>query len=137
MANCDCKCSCVGVSLVVSLIIGIIAAFLSFTAVITVTPAFLWVVLGIAVVYLAILLITSPSQSSAGIRGCCPILRITLAGILGAVLTSLILLGIAFASASVIGAIITGLLIAFLSLIITSVVCLILCKSRCRTGDRD
>ncbi len=137
MANCDCRCSCVRVSIIVSIIIGIIAAFFRGIAIIAVTPAFLWAVLGIAVVFLAILLITA-RPASAGTHDClCQILRVILAGILGTVLTSLILLGVAFASAGVIGAIITGLLIAFLSLIIISVVCLILCKSRCRTGDRD
>lgn len=137
MANCNCRCNCIGASIVVSIIIGIIAAFLSFTAVITVTPAFLWVVLGVALVFLAILLITAARSSAEGAHGCvCAIIPVVLVGVLGAVLTSLVLLGIAFAGASVIGAIITGLLLAFFSLIITSVACLVLCKFRCRICDR-
>lgn len=136
MANCDCRCSCVRVSIIVSIIIGIIAAFLRFTAVIAITPAFLWAVLGIAVVVLAILLITA-RPAAAGTHDClCPILRVVLIGIIGTVLIALLLLGIVCVP-WVIGAIITGFLWAFLSLIIISVVCLILCKSRCRTGDSD
>ena len=58
MANfyCESKRDCVGLAAAVSVILGIIASFLRITAVITVTPAFLWVTFGIAVVYLAVLL---------------------------------------------------------------------------------
>ncbi|MEE1224963.1 MAG: hypothetical protein UH081_06880 [Clostridia bacterium] len=56
---CGCRNSCVALAVFASLIVGIITAVLRFTAVITLTPAFLWVLFGIAVVYLTILLITS------------------------------------------------------------------------------
>mgnify|MGYP003296288645 FL=1 len=52
--NCYCKASCAGVSIVVSIIVGIIAGMLRFMGTITLTPAFLWVVFGIAVVYLGL-----------------------------------------------------------------------------------
>lgn len=136
MANCNCRCNCIGASIVVSIIIGIIAAVLRFTAIITLTPAFLWVVLGVALVFLAILLITAARSSSESVHDCvCAILTVLLVGIVGAILTSVILLGIAYVS-GVIGAIITGLLFAFFSLIIISVACLVLCKFRCRICDR-
>ena len=60
-----------------------------------------------------------------------------IAGILGAILTSLVLLGITFAATSVIGAIIAGLLIAFLALIFLAVSCLILCKAGCGDCEND
>ncbi len=126
--GCNCKSSCTLLSIVASLIIGIITAFLTITAAITVTPAFLWVVLGVAVVYLAILLFTRGRDS----RGCaCSILPVLLAGILGAILVAVILLGISFAATSIIGAIITGLLLAFLSLIFTTTACLVSCEAGC------
>ena len=111
MANlcCTCKTDCAGLAIVASIIVGIITAFLQFSAIITVTPAFLWVVLGIAVVYLAILLAVSPIIRR---NSCvCNNLSVILVGILGAILTSIILLAITFAATSVIGAIITGALL--------------------------
>jgi len=108
---------------------------LRITAVITVTPAFLWVVLGIAVVYLAVtLLALSLVQLSEASTGClCPILSTQLAGVLGAALLSVVLLGIEFVATSIIGAVITGALLAFLALLLTSTVCLIKCIARCES----
>ena len=130
---CNCRISCPLLSVVASIIIGIIAAFLQISAVITITPAFLWVVLGIAVVYLAVLLVVTATLEGPDVRiSClCPILSTLLIGILGAILFSIILLGVAFAATSIIGAIFTGALLAFLSLLITSTVCLIKCLARC------
>ena len=56
---CNCRNNCTSIAVVVSIIIGIITAFLRITGVITATPAFLWVVFGIAVVYLAVVLTTT------------------------------------------------------------------------------
>lgn len=129
---CNNQNNCTGIAVVASTIIGIITAFLTFTAVITVTPAFLWVLFGIAVVYLAITLILSTVRRFSGTRSCaCNILPVLLVAILGTILTSVVLLGITFAATSVIGAIITGLLLAFFSLIITTVACLAKCLSEC------
>ena len=52
-----------------SVIIGIVAGIFRGIALITITPAFLWVVFGIAVVYLAILLLASPGNISEGSCG--------------------------------------------------------------------
>ena len=59
---CNCKLNCVGLAVIASIIIGIVTAMLRITAVITVTPAFLWVLFGIAVVYLAIVLLASSKR---------------------------------------------------------------------------
>lgn len=128
LCNCECRFGCVTLGFIASLIIGIITAFLQITAVITVTPAFLWVTLGVAVVYLAANLFSS---SECNVRGCCVALSAVLAGILGTALLSVILLAIPFAATSVIGAIFTGLLLFFFSLILTSTACLIKCKANC------
>ena len=128
--NCGCNTSCTGLAVVASIILGIVAAFLRITAVITLTPAFLWVALGISVVYLAVALL-SASDTEQGASCRCPALNALLAGILGTALLSVILLGITFAATSFLGAVLTGALILFLSLIITATACLVKCKSGC------
>ncbi len=136
--GCGCRWECTAIAVVASIIIGIITAFLSFSAVITVTPLFLGVLFGIAVVYLAITLISATEIRRAGIRGCvCRTLPFVLTGILGTILTSVILLGVSFAATSILGAVITGLLLAFFSLIITTVACLVKCVSGCPFASDD
>ena len=130
--NCSCSCNrgaqCSLLAIAASVIIGIITTLLTITAVITVTPAFLWVVLGIAVVYLAVNLVVAATVRCCGTCRCSDTpLSLVLTGILGAILTSVILLAVSFAATSVIGAIITGALLFFFSLFITSTACLIRC----------
>jgi len=130
--SCTCKVNCPILAIVASIIIGIITGMLRFMGTITITPAFAWVLFGIAVVYLAILLIASGSPFISRQSCCvCPSLGVLLWGILGTVLTSVILLGITFAATSIIGAIIAGLLLAFFTLTLTSTVCLIKCLANC------
>lgn len=127
--SCYCKCSCITLAAIASFIIGIIAAALTFTATITITPAFLWVALGIAVVYLAVLL---ASSSALPKRGCiCSTAGALLTGILGTALSAVILLGVGFAATSILGAIIAGILLFFLSLTLTTTACLIKCALGC------
>lgn len=129
---CDCKKSCTLFAVAASIIIGIVTFILQFTATITVTPAFLWALLGTAVVYLLVTPVTVYFARSAGGRSCvCPAVTALIWGILGTILTAVILLGIGFAATSIIGAIITGLLLAFFTLIVTSVACIIKCISGC------
>ena len=54
--NCNFRCSCTLVAVIASVILGVVAAFLQITGVITVTPTFLWVVFGTALGYLGLLL---------------------------------------------------------------------------------
>ncbi len=126
---CDNRPSCVSLAIIASAILGVIAAFLQITAVITVTPAFLWVALGIAIGYLAILLATN-ERCRCGSTS----LTAVLVGILGTALISVILLAITFAATSIIGAILVGLLVLFLSLIVTASACLV---ARCCPRQND
>lgn len=129
--NCSCRTSCTGLAVVASIIIGIVTSFLVYTATVTVTPAFLWVLFGIAVVWLAVLFIVT-ATTRRSIRDClCPGLAVILTGILGTVLASIILLAITFAATSVIGAIIAGVLLLFFTLTLTSTACLIKCIAGC------
>ena len=123
---CENKPSCVTLAVIASAILGVIAAFLQITAVITATPAFLWVALGIAIVYLAVLLSTTRCCRAAIPCQCGnSALAAVLTGILGTTLTSVILLAVTFAATSIIGAILVGLLILFLSLIVSATACLV------------
>lgn len=140
--NCNCSCNrgaqCSLLAIGASAIVGIIATLLTITAVITVTPAFLWVLLGIAVVYLAVNLIVSASFKCRRICDCIDTpLSLVLAGILGTILLSIVLLAITFPATSVLGAIIVGVLVFFFSLLITSTACLIRCLARIENYDDD
>ena len=58
LACCNYKCSCTAVAVVVSVILGVIAAFLQITGVIALTPVLLAVAAGVATVYLGALVLT-------------------------------------------------------------------------------
>lgn len=126
--NCDCRCNCAPLAFIASLIIGVVAAFLRITAVITVTPAFLWVLFGVAVGFLAIGVLAGCNNRCD--NGCgYNALSALLIGALGTVLVAVILLGVTFAATSVVGAIFTGLLLFFFALLLGSAACLI--RARC------
>lgn len=138
MANfcCGYRNNCTLYAVLASLIIGIVTAFLRITAVITVSPAFLWVVFGIAIAYLGLTLIKADSLRSFTSRSCgCSSLNALFTGILGSVLTSVILLAITFAATSIAGAIITGALLFFFALTLTSTVCLVKHHFGCDTSN--
>ena len=125
---CGSRRSCVLAAFVASLVIGIVTAFLRITAVITLTPVFLWVVFGIAVGYLAVLTLAAfLTRNADGCVGTGSPLTAVLAGILGTVLLSVVLLAITFVATSVVGAILTGGLLFFFSLTVTATACLIRC----------
>lgn len=130
--NCGCKHDCVFLAVLASIVVGLITFVLNFTGIIAATPAFLWVLFGIAVVVLALTPITTAIIRGSGVRGCiCAILPALLAGLLGTILTSVILLAITFAVGSIIGAIILGALLGFFSLIVTAIACLTKCAAGC------
>ena len=123
---------CLGLALVASLVVGIVTAILTFVAVITVSPVFLWVVFGIAVGFLGLTLASAALiQGTVPCRGFCRVLTALLIGVLGAVLLALVLLAISFAATSLLGAILTGLLLFFFSLVLTSAACLVKCLVNC------
>ncbi len=118
---------CVGSAAAVSVILGIIAAFLRITGVIVVAPAFLWVTFGVAVGLLAALLVSSGCCMRTSACRCGRALTAVLVGILVTILVSAILLAITFVTTSIIGAILVGLLILAFSLALTATACLIRC----------
>ncbi len=128
--SCTCKTGCTLFSAIASIIVGIIAALLTITGVIAITPAFSWVALGVSVAYLAIVFVAYRLRRTEA-NSCCGALNALLTGILGSALTSVILLGITFAATSIIGAVIAGALLGFLTLTLTGTACLIKCTSGC------
>ncbi len=122
--NCDCKRNCVLWAVIASVIVGIVTAFLQITGIITVTAAFLWVILGVAVVYLGVVLLAAALSDTS-----CPnsIINALLAGILGTVLFSVILLAVGIVATSPVSAILAGLALLFLSLTLTSTACYVKC----------
>lgn len=132
MTICNCKIPCPVLALIVSAIVGVLTAFFQITAVITVTPVFLWVVFGIAVVYLAVLAVsTAVGWDCEPTRCGCGALQTVLAGILGTVLVSLILLATGIVATSVLSAILVGLLLFFFSLTLTGAACYVNCLAGC------
>lgn len=131
--NCENRRDCIGIALIASLIIGVIAAFLQITAIFTLTPIFSIVAFGIAIVYLAVTLIaTSLAQRTTFCNRCCASLSWLLFGITGTILTAAILLLIAFPATSVVGALLVGALFFFFTLTITSATCFSRCLADCR-----
>ncbi len=124
--NCGCKRDCTFWALIVSLVIGVLVAFLTVTAVIVLTPVVSVVALGFAAVYLALLAIFARRN-----YGCCDALRAVLAGLLVTILSALILLAFSFGATSIIGAIVTGFLAAAASLTLTASACYISCTDDC------
>lgn len=128
--RCGCRRDCVLIAVVAALLLGVVAAFLQITGVITVAPAFLWAAVGLAAVYLGVLLVTTQYRYEG--RSCaCRAVRTALAGILGTVLLGVILLAVGIVATSVVSAILVGILTAFLTLIFAGTACLILCQTDC------
>ena len=129
---CECKNVCTGLAIAASIIIGVIALILGITGTLTLTTPFLLVAVGVAIVYLAVLLVTSSVLRCEYLRRCiCMILPVVLVAILGTIVLSAVLLVFTFAATSILGAIITGALIGFFALIITATACLVNCIAGC------
>lgn len=132
--NCNSNPSCTGVAAVASAVLGVLAAFLQITGVITVTTAFLWVAFGVAVVYLAILVAGAVLSRRTVTERCrCSALNTLLAGILGTILFSVVLLAVGIVATSVINAILVGLLVLFFALTLTGSACYVRCLADCES----
>ena len=132
--DCQCRCSCQLAAIIASAIIGVITAFLQIAGIITVTPAFLWVVFGIAVVYLCVLVVASALSGDRENAGCfCQALNALLIGILGTVLFAVVLLAVGIVATSILSAFLVGVLLFFFALTLTSSACLVRTLADCRS----
>lgn len=132
--GCNCKCNCRLAAVIASVIVGVVTAFLQITGMITVTPAFLWVVFGIAVVYLGVLVVAAALSGREEASRClCTALNALLIGILGTVLFAVVLLAVGIVATSILSAILVGVLLFFFSLTLTSTACLVRSLADCRS----
>ena len=128
---CYCDSDCTVLSVLASVVIGIVATVLNVTATIALGVPFLWAALGIALFFFAVALIGS-AISQGGCRSCiCPVLNALIVGVLGTVLAAVILLLVDLAATGVVASLIVGGLAGFFTLVLTSVACLIRCLSGC------
>ena len=129
---CPCKCSCTVVSVAVSLIVGVIAAFLQITGVFTLMPMALVVVAAVAAVYLGALTLTTLLRGRCDVaRGCCSAFGALLVGLLGTIFLAILLLAVGITATSVISAILVGILVGFASFSLLVSACLIRCLTAC------
>ena len=132
MCNCNCRFNCTLFAVISAAILGVVAAFLQISGVITVTTAFLWVALGIGLVYLAGLLVASVGRRGGNASDClCSALNTLLAGVLGTVLLALILLAVGITATSVLSAVLVGVLVFFLWLTVAASACYVRCAVEC------
>ncbi len=136
MCKIGCNLRCFLTAIIASLLIGVVGAVLRFTAVITVTPAFLWVLFGVALGLLAILFLAAAFACSVRVRAClCADTGYLLTGILGTVLSSVILLGVPFVATSILGTVLTGALLFFFSFTVATLACTLKCFTDCDCCD--
>lgn len=117
--------------MIASAIIGVAAAFPQISGVITVASVFLWVSLGIVVVFLGRLVATAERKNDT-CQSLCSVLNALLIGILGTFLFALILLAVGILTTSVLSAVLIGLPLFFLTLTATSSVCYVRYTTRCQ-----
>ncbi len=133
VCGCKSRCDCTLFAVIVSVIVGVVTAFLNFSMTIAVPQFVLWIFFGVALIFLAAALLTAPFVNKKETDGClCSALGALITGVLGTVLLSLILVIIDIATAGLLGSVLTGLLFAFFTLTVTSVSCLIRSIFNCR-----
>lgn len=132
MNCCQCKFNCSGIAVIASIIVGVIAAFLTFSGNIAISTYLLWAFFGIGLSFLALTLTVMGLKDYDCTECICPPLATMLAGVFGTIAMSLVLLLVDVAVATVVGAILYGLLFLFFTLLITSVACIIKCFTGCR-----
>ncbi len=130
--NCNCRCACGLRAVAVSAIVGVLAAFFLITGVITVLPVFLWVAFGVSAAYLGVLtLALALTRRNEGCSCQCDLLKLVLAGILGTILLSLVLLAVGIVATSILSAILVGILLFAFALIFTATACFVVCLTDC------
>ena len=129
--GCNCRNRCALLSVVASIIIGVVTAFLQITGTITVSPVFLIVAFGIAIAALGVLILASALVRRYAGACLCTALQVLLTGILGTVLLSVVLLAVGIVATSVISAILVGLTAGFFTLTVTGAACFVRCLADC------
>ena len=125
MCSCSCRCNCTVAAVIASVIAGVVAAFLQIAGTITVTAAFLWVVFGIGVGFVAVSLIAAAlAKRTEGTVCKCAALNALLLGALGAAIFALVLLGVGVVATSIVSALLVGVTVLSLVLTLSTAACL-------------
>ena len=123
---CKTKCDCTLIAVIASVITGIIAAFLNFSAVIAVPQFVLWILFGVALGLLALALVAAPFTCRCENKECfCASVTSFLVGVFGTVAASLVLVLVDLTAGGLLASVITGLLFGLFALTITSAGCLV------------
>ena len=135
-----CKCRCTLTALIAGLILGVIAAFLQITGTITATQPAVGAALGLAAVYLGLLLLATAISGRRISGDCvCSALNLLLLGILGTLVAAAVLLAVGITATGVLTALLVGALVFFLVLIAGGTACYVRvlagCKGTCYTQD--
>ncbi len=119
--------NCLGISVILSILVGAVVAIISFGTGLILSPLFSGAAILIALIALLITLIIAVFGDRDS--SCClsRVFPAVVTGIFGAILTAVILLLIPADTAILVTAVFTGLLLAFLTLILTVSVCFIKC----------
>lgn len=134
LTDCDKKqkCVCTVCSILSGILLGLVAALLGICHCVCFKPIFFWTLLGISVVYLAVLMMASAlSKHNRPCKCKCRILNTLLAGVLGTVLFSVLLLGVGSCIPYGLSAVLVGVLIAFFSLTVINTACLVKILAMC------
>ena len=133
---CNTRVDCAFLAMATAIIVGIVAAIAQFTAIVTFTTIFYIVAFGVAALFLAVLLALVPVLYRVACQNCCAYnVKLATLGILGSVVTSIILIAGEFAATSVLGAVFVGVLAASFALMVMSIICTINCVSVCKYND--
>ena len=135
MSGTLCHCRCSLTALIAGILLGFIAAFLQITGTIAITAQAVGAILGLAAVYLGLLLLTAAiaGRRSAGECGCSA-LNILLLGILGALTAAAVLLAVGITATRILTALLVGALVFFLVLIAGSTACHVRTLAGCEMG---
>lgn len=133
MCNCNWRFNCTLTAVITAVIAGVVAAFLQILGIVTLTTAFVVGALIAGVAYLAVAFLAAAKLRQGDTRLCClcRTLNTILVGVLGTILSSLVLLAVGITATSVLSAILVGILFFFLWLTLAATACFIRCAADC------
>ena len=139
MSNCSCSCqcrwNCTAIGIIISIIAGVVGAILLATTTPVIPVAIYWGALVTALVFLTVVLIATAISRLAGTGTClCDTLPTVLAGIIGTIVLSIVVLVLNIATITIPIAILLGVLITFIGILLSGLVCLITCIAGCNSA---
>ncbi|MDP4134197.1 MAG: hypothetical protein Q8882_09315 [Bacillota bacterium] len=126
---CCCCISCTAVGIFLSIIFAILIGVLFFFGLVPGITTAIWIALGVAAFAAIVTFVNVLQDRNYDHRSCiCEFLRGLIVGIVGTIITAIIALAIPLIPFIVLIAILVGLVAFFLALVISQLVCFLLCK---------